>query len=136
MQINVMRLSLAKERVFVNAQGVGYAGTVDGYFDSDADTKRNGRDIANSLTLDSVAICLQKDFSNLNLNAMVLQNVILSFISLIVCSKSHCQFACICDNFSNADGVQLSVCGRVSVAELSFCFVKQGVRKCKHKFRK
>ncbi len=135
-QIKVFCLTLAKERVFVDAQGVGYQGTVDGYLQNDKDSQQDGVDIAKSITMHSVQLYFRNDLSKLNVNAMIFQNAILSVITQIVCCVSNCQFACLCNNFSNIDDLQFRVKGSVSVAELSFCFIKQGVRKCKHKLLK
>ena len=131
--ITVLRLSFADQKIFVDANGIGYSGTVDGYLRADKQSNQSGIDIAKSITLDSVLICLQNDLSNLKPNVMVVENAIISFVCPIVCTLSHCQFGCICNNFANISDLQICVKGSVSVAELSFCFIKQGVEKCKRK---
>ena len=135
-QIKVFAFTLAKERVLVDSQGVSYQGTVDGYLQSDKDSQQDGIDIAKSITLSSVLLYFRKDLSNLNVTTMVFQDAILATMAQTLCLVSNCQFACVCNNFSNVDDLQFLVKGSISVAELSFCFIKQGVRKCKHKLLK
>lgn len=135
-EVCVCGLLLAKERVFVNGNGVGYQGTVDGYLQTDEDSKQSGIDVAKSICLHKVLLCLRQDFSKLNVNLFVLQNAIFSAFSQIVCGFTNCQFACISNNFSDVSDFQIFANATISVAELSFCFIKQGVRKCKHKLQK
>ena len=135
-EIKVFCFQLAKEKLFVNSTGVGYQGTVDGYLHNDEESHKEGIDILKSITLHSAFLYFKKDLTNLNVNVMLLQNAILYTFSQIVCNLTHCQFACICDNFSNIDSLEFRIEGSVSVAELSSCFIKQGVRRCKHKLQK
>lgn len=135
-KIDVCGLLLAKERVFVNGNGVGYQGTVDGYLQTDENAKRSGIDLAKSFCLHKVLLCLRQDFSKFNVKLLVVQNVIFSLLSQIVCGLTSCQFACVSNSFSDVGDFQIFAKASVSVAELSFCFIKQGVRKCKHKLQK
>lgn len=135
-EVCVCGLLLAKERVFVNGNGVGYQGTVDGYLQTDEDSKQSGIDVAKSICLHKVLLCLRQDFSKLNVNLFVLQNAIFLLLSQIVCGFTNCQFACVSNNFSDVSDFQIFAKATISVAELSFCFIKQGVRKCKHKLQK
>lgn len=135
-EVCVCALLLAKERVFVNGKGVGYQGTVDGYLQTDEDSKQSGIDVAKSICLHKVLLCLRQDFSELNVNLFLLQNAIFSLLSQTVCGFTNCQFACVSNNFSDVSDFQIFAKASISVAELSFCFIKQGVRKCKHKLQK
>ena len=131
--IKVFSLPFANQEVFVDSNGIGYRGTVQGYLQTDKQSNKGGIDIAKSITLDSVLIYLRNDLSNLNPGVMVVQNVLIGAVCPFVCSLTHCQFGCICDNFANISDLQICVKGSISVAELSFCFIKQGVEKCKRK---
>lgn len=134
--IDVCGLILAKERVFVDGNGVGYQGTVDGYLQTNENVKQSGMDVAKSICLHRVLIYLRQDLSKLNINLFVFQTAVFSIISQIVCGATDCQFACISNNFSDVGDFQIFAKASVSVAELSFFFIKQGVRECKHKFLK
>ena len=131
--IKVFFLPFANQEVFVDGNGVGYKGTVQGYLQTDKQTNNSGIDIAKCITLDSVLIYLRNDLSNLNPSVMVAQSAFISSVCPAVCALTHCQFGCICDNFANISDLQICVKGSVSVAELSFCFIKQGVERCKRK---
>ena len=131
--IKVLHLPFVQQKLFVDANGIGYTGTVDGYLQTDKQSNQNGIDIAKCITLDSVLIYLRNDLSNLNPNVMVAQNAIIGIVVPVVCSFTHCQFGCVCDNFANISDLQICLKGSISVAELSFCFIKQGVKKCKRK---
>ena len=131
--IKVFYLPFANQEVFVDSNGIGYKGTVQGYLQTDKQSNKGGIDIAKSITLDSVIIYLRNDLFNLNPSVMVVQNVLIGAVCPFVCSLAHCQFGCICDNFANISDLQICVKGSISVAELSFCFIKQGVEKCKRK---
>lgn len=131
--IKVFYLPFANQKFFVDANGVGYTGTVDGYLQTGKQSSQNGVDIVKCITLDSILIYLRNDLSNLTPSAMVAQNAIVSIVTPVVCSLTHCQFGCICNNFADISDLQICVKGSISVAELSFCFIKQGVEKCKHK---
>lgn len=135
-EMDVCGLLLAKERVFVNYNGVGYQGTVDGYLQADENSKQSGIDVAKSICLRQVLLCFRQDFSKLNVNFLVVQNAIFSALSQIICGFSSCQFVSVANNFSDIDDFQILAKASVSVAELSFCFIKQGVRECKHKLQK
>ena len=135
-QIDVFGLNLASESIFVGKQGIGYKGTVDGYFKYDDEEKQSGVDIANSICMHSILLFFRSNFANLDVRLFAFQHALLGIASAVFCSFCNCQFACLYDNFSFVDDFQFSVKASVSVAELSFCFIKQGVRKCKLKLQK
>ena len=135
-KIQVCGLLLAEERLSVATNGVAYVGTVDGYLQPNDNAKREGIDFAKSITLHSILLNFRSDIANLNIGWFAFQNAMLSVASQIVCSFCQFQFACVCNNFSNIDDVRFKVKASISLAELSFCFIKQGVRKCIHKLQK
>lgn len=135
-KIKVYGLLLAEEQLFVSYQGIGYQGTVDGYLQPSDDAKQDGIDFTKGITLHSILLIFRSDMANLKIGWFAFQNVMLSIVSQIVCSFCQTQFACVCNNFSNVDDVRFKVKASISLAELSFCFIKQGVRKCIHKLQR
>lgn len=134
--IKVFGLTFANEQLFVSEEGLQYRGTVDGYLPRDKNSSQLSKALLQSVTVDSFLVYLRHDLSNLNVYLMLAQNAILSMISQLVCLLSSCQFLCICNNFASQNNLQVNVKASISVAELSSCFIKQGVQKCKHKLAK
>ena len=122
-----------KETFFPTSNGIEYQGTLDG--DLQFDTQSNGgSEIVKCITLDSVLLHLRNDFANLDVDLLFAQNATIALVSQFVCMFAHCQFACICESFSNVSDLQFSIKGSISVAELSFCLIKQGVKNANSNF--
>ena len=126
-EIKVVRLTFLKEKFFATENSISYQGTLNG--DLQFSSQSNGaKEIVKCLTLDSVLLHLRNDFANQNIDILVAQKAIITIVSQVVCMFTHCQFACICESFCDVDDLQFCVKGSISVAELSFCLIKQGVQ--------
>ena len=134
--LKVFLHTLVKENIFYGDGQICYKGTVDGQFQGDRNSRQNATDIAKCITIDSIFLFLQNDFSNQFFTNFVLQNTLINLLSQLVCTFSHCQFGVVCNSFSNIDSLQIVLKGNVSIAGLSSCFIKQEVQKCKQKFLK
>lgn len=103
-------------------------GTVKTSLDITQIDRKNGIDLLKCLTFDKIFVSLQNNLSVVSSKTILAENALTAIITNLACSFTHCQVAsevvaCVCESRTV---VQIAV--STSVAELSFCLIKQGVK--------
>ncbi len=135
-QIKAYSFNVVKENIFFDGQGIGYTGTVDGRVEISKLLDNNGFDLAKSIVINKVIILTTNDFSNCNIESILFSRLFSSILTSILSKMTVCQVASVHNAFGANNKLYLQLYCQVSIAELSFCFIKQGVSLWTHKFRK
>ena len=103
-------------------------GTVSTDVDMTTMDKQTGIDFLKCITIDKIALSLANNMLKLSMLAALIENVLAAIVTATLCNLSHCQFYTqICSTFGESHArVQVDL--TTSVAELSFCLLKQGVK--------
>ncbi len=99
--------------------------------------RKNGIELLKCITVDKIAVSVYNNFTESFTKRFAIQNSILALATATACNLFHCQLYSECLGTLNENRVRVRAAISFSVAELSFCLLKQGVRKWKtHKSEK
>ena len=90
--------------------------------------RKNGIDLLKCLTFDKVFVSLQNNLSFVSSQIIVAENALTAITTSLARSITHCQVASEVVACLNESRICLQIAVSTSVAELSFCLIKQGVR--------
>ena len=103
-------------------------GTVSTVVDITKVDKKSGVDLLKCITVDKISIRLVNNLTAMSVYAMLFENVLSALAMATLCNLSHCQFYTEVVGTCGESCVQFDVVASTSVAELSFCLLKQGVK--------
>ena len=127
-QAKVCFLTVFDEEFVLKGKYLVCDGTVQTNIDIAQIDRKNGIDLLKCLTFDKVFVSLQNNLSVVSSKMILAENALTAIITNLACGFTHCQVAsevvaCTCES---------RVCSQIavstSVAELSFCLLKQGVQ--------
>ena len=129
--VNIGTLTVFDENVALNGKYLQCKGTVTTEVDLTKFDRQGGIDLMKCITVDKLCVSLQNNILNVSMLSVATQNAIVALITASLCSMYHCQFYSQIVGTLNDSGVKMQVAASTSVAELSFCLAKQGVRQWK-----
>ena len=142
----LLNVQIYPQRLTVNVQAKAYVFTVfqeqialkgkylvcDGTVQTEIDItqidRKNGIDLLKCLTFDRIFVSLQNNLSVVSSQKLLAENALTAIVTNLACSFTHCQVASEVIACLNESRVCLTIAVSTSVAELSFCLIKQGVR--------
>lgn len=116
------------EDVFLAGKYLRCSGTVKTEVDVTTVNRKNGVDLLKCITLDKLCLSLQNNILNVSMFYIALQNAFVALVTATLCKMFHCQFYNQVVGTLNESRVKMQVCASTSVAAVSICLVKQGVR--------
>ena len=90
--------------------------------------KQTGIDLMKCITVDKICVSLRNNMLGVSMLAMLVENVLAALAMATLCNLSHCQFYTQVVGTLNESSTHVEVVANTSVAELSFCLLKQGVK--------
>ena len=88
---------------------------------------KNGLDLLKCLTFDKVFVSLQNNLSLVSSKTVLAENALTAIVTNVACVLTHCQVASEVVACLGESRVCIDIAVSTSVAELSFCLLKQGV---------
>ena len=135
--VNIGALRVFNEHVALNGKYVCCDGTIATDIDLTSIDRKNGIDLLKCITVDKFCVSLQNNILNVSMYYVALENAFAALITATLCNLFHCSFYSQVVGTLDESKVQVQVVASTSVAELSFCLLKQGVRRWKtHKSEK
>ncbi len=128
--VKILRLDVVSEKIFVDKNGVGYSGTVDGRVGAKNNLKNSGQ-IFKSIAFHKVIVALAKNFANTSPLVFVMEQFAFCNLCPVVCALTNCQVATFYNAFAQKSSLKIIANCSISIAELSFCLLKQEVQKWK-----
>ncbi|MCH5156876.1 MAG: hypothetical protein J1G02_03245 [Clostridiales bacterium] len=107
----------------------------DGTISTDVDLtsidRKNGIDLLKCITLDKICFSFQNNILNVSMYYVALENAVAALATATLCNLSHCSFYSQVVGTLDESSIRMQVAASLSIAELSFCLLKQGVRRWK-----
>ncbi|MCH5152960.1 MAG: hypothetical protein J1F68_03255 [Clostridiales bacterium] len=129
--VNVGVFRVFDEDVALHGKYLRCNGTISTDVDLTTVDRKNGIDLLKCVTIDKLCVSLQNNILNVSMFYVALQNAIMALVTATLCNLFHCQFYTQVEGTMEESKVQMQVVASTSVAELSFCLLKQGARQWK-----
>ena len=129
--VHIGILRILHEDVVLRGKYLMCCGTVNTNIDLTATSGKNGIDLLKCITVDKLCVSLQNNILNVSMFFIALQRAITPLITATLCNLFHCQFYTEVVGTLEESRIQIQVVASTSVAELSFCLAKQGVKQWK-----
>ena len=129
--VKVGALKVFDENVLLCGKYLNCNGTVTTDVDLTTIDRQGGIDLLKCITLDKFCVALENNILSVSMYYIALQNAIVALVTATLCNLYHCQFYTQVVPTLDDSRVQMQVVASTSVAELSFCLAKQGVRQWK-----
>ena len=129
--VNVGALRVFDENVSLSGKYLQCNGTISTDVDMTTVDRKGGIDLLKCITVDKLCVSLQNNIFNVSMFYVALQNAIMALITATVCNMFHCQLYTQVVGTIEQSNVRMQVVASTSVAELSLCLAKQGVRRWK-----
>ena len=129
--VGVGVLKVLDEHVALNGKYLSCDGTISTNVDLTALNRKDGIDLLKCITVDKFCVSLQNNILHVSTFHVALQNAIVALGTSTLCNLFHCSFYSQVVGTMEESRVQMQVVASTSVAELSFCLAKQGVRQWK-----
>lgn len=127
-QARVYVFTVLEEEICLKGKYIVCDGTVQTEINITQIDRKNGIDLLKSLTFDRIFVSLQNNLSVVSSQLLLAENAFAALATNLACSFTHCQVASEVIACVNESRVCLQIAVSTSVAELSFCLIKQGVR--------
>ena len=135
--VGVGALKVFDEHVALSGKYLRCNGTVTTDVDLTTVNRKNGIDLLKCITIDKLCVSLQNNILNVSMYYVALENAIVALVTSMLCNTFHCSFYSQVVGTMDESRVRMQVVASTSIAELSFCLAKQGVRQWKtHKLGK
>ena len=135
--VKVGAITVFDEDVSVRGKYLHCNGTVNTDVDMTTLNRKNGVDLLKCITVDKLCVSLQNNILNVSMYYIALQNAIVAFVTATLCNLYHCQFYNQVVGTLSESRVEFQVVASTSVAEVTICLAKQGVKQWKtHKSEK
>ena len=116
------------ETVQLQGRNLHCEGTVSTDVDVAQMDRQKGIDFLKCITIEKVCVSLANNVLGVSMLVVLLEKVVSALAAATLCNLSHCQFYMQVVGTVKPSHVKAEVVVSVSVAELSFCLLKQGVR--------
>lgn len=104
----------------------------DGSVSTDVDLtkidKQAGIDLVKCVAIDKICVTFSNNMLGVSVTAMLVQNVLAALVTATWCNVSHCQFYTRVAATLQQSSTCVQTVVTTSVAELSFCLLRQGVK--------
>ena len=90
--------------------------------------KQTGIDFLQCITIDKICVSIANNMLGVSIFTMLIENVLAALTTATLCNLSHCQFYTQVVGTFEQSSTHVQVVASTSVAELSFCLLKQGVK--------
>lgn len=127
LKAKVCKIPVFSETAELVGKYLNCSGTVDTMLDVTTFDKQNGIDIAESITVDKICLSMRNNVATV-FYPIAFENVVACIAAKFICEYSHCKFYCEVIGCVGDSSLAGQIDLNVSVAELSFCLLKQGVR--------
>ena len=135
-QAKACRVTVFNEQIALKGKYLVCDGTVQTKINITQIDRKNGIDLLKCLTFDRVFVSLQNNLSFVSSKIIVAENALTAIATSLACGFTHCQVASEVVACLDESRICLQIAVSFSVAELSFCLIKQGVRLWMHKLAK
>ena len=129
--INLGWLRVFDESVVLSGKTLRCDGTISTDVDLTTIDKQGGIDLLNCITVDRLSISLRNNILTVSTWFIAIQNAVMALFTATACNLFHCQFYSQVVGTLDESCIRLQVKASTSVAELSICLIKQGVRQWK-----
>ena len=129
-KVGVGAIKVFNENVRLAGGSLHCEGTVSTDVELRAIDKKSSIDLIKCITVEKVAVWFYNNFASVS-QYTAIQNAVLALATVTACNLFHCQIYTESVGTLNESCVRICLLINVSVAELSFCLLKQGVRKWK-----
>ncbi len=130
-------IGIFNEKIRLAGKALACEGTVTTDVDLKSIDKKSSMDLLKCITVEKIRLSFYNRLSDLSPKIFVFQNILLAIGTTTACNLFHCQLYSESIGTFAEGGVRVRALINFSVAELSFCLLKQGVRKWKtHKSEK
>lgn len=126
--VKTSSIKVFDETLTLNGRNLQCKGTVSTDVDLTTMDKQSGIEFLKCITIEKFCVSLANNMLNVSMLGMLVQNVLSAVATATLCSLSHCQFYTQVVGTFEKSSVRVAVVASTSVAELSFCLVKQGVK--------
>lgn len=106
-------------------------GTVNADVEIKTIDRKSSVDLLKCITVEKLYLSVLNNIAKLNIRYAIAQNTLLALATATACNLFHCQFFSECIGTTGEDRICAKTLINFSVAELSFCLLKQWVRKWK-----
>lgn len=127
-QVKAYVLTVFKEEFVLKGKHLVCNGTVQTDVDITQIDRKNGIDLLKCLTFDRIFVSLQNNLSLVSSKTILAENALTALATNIACGFTHCQIASEVVACLSESRICLQIAVSTSVAELSFCLLKQGVQ--------
>ena len=124
-------LRVFDEEVSIRGKNLHCEGTVSTDVDLQSMDRQNGVDLLKCITVDKLCLALYNNVVNVSMFYVAIENAVAALSTATLCNLFHCQFYTQVLGTLDESRIHLEVVANTSVAELSFCLAKQGVRQWK-----
>ena len=129
--VHVGALRVFDEGVAMRGKYLCCNGTVSTDVDLTTVDRQGGIDLLKCITIDKFCVSLQNNILNVSMFYVALENAIMALITATLCNLYHCQYYTQVVGTLDESRMRMQVAASTSVAELSFCLLKQGARQWK-----
>ena len=127
-RVKTLAIKVFDEAFQLKGRYLNCDGTVTTDVDLTKIDKQTGIDFVKCITIDKICVTLSNNLLGVSMTAMLVENVLAALATATLCNLSHCQFYTnVVATFEKSSTHVQSVV-TTSVAELSFCLLKQGVK--------
>ena len=130
-KVRVGVLKVIGEQVCLSGKYLHCTGTISTDIDLTTIDRQGGVDLLKCITIDKLCMSLQNNILNVSMFYVALENAILALATATLCNSFHCQFYTQVVGTLDESKIQVHVAACTSVAEVSLCLAKQGVRQWK-----
>ena len=127
-RVKTLAIKVFDEAFQLNGRYLNCDGTVTTDVDLTKIDKQTGIDLIQCITIDKICVSLSNNLLGVSMTAMLVQNVLAVIATATLCNVSHCQFYTNVVATLNKSSIRAQTVVTTSVAELSFCLAKQGVK--------
>ena len=128
LQVRTSAVKIFDETVEVQGRYLHCDGTVSTDVDLTQMDKQTGVDLMKCITVDKVCVALRNNLFGVSTLTMMVENTLAAIAMATLCNLSHCQFYTQVVGTFEESHAHIEVVASTSVAELSFCLLKQGVK--------
>ncbi|MCH5160155.1 MAG: hypothetical protein J1F66_04835 [Clostridiales bacterium] len=127
-QVRSLAIKFFDETLELNGQYLHCEGTVSTNVDLSEMDKKTGIDFFKCITIDKVCVSLANNMLGVAMPVIIIENVLSAIAMATLCNLSHCQlYTQVIGTFEQSH-VNVETVITTSVAELSFCLLRQEVK--------
>lgn len=128
LRVKTLAVKVFDETFQLNGRYLNCNGTVTTDVDLTKIDKQTGIDFVQCITIDKICVSLSNNLLGVSVTAMLVQSILAAIATATLCNASHCQFYTNVVATFDKSAVRAQTAVTTSVAELSFCLAKQGVK--------